>query len=59
MKCELCEVDISVRPLYRNAPKGGPPHWRCEDCLNEDPPAAVKELVDDLAALRGEEATDG
>lgn len=46
IECELCGVHVSVKPLYRVNEYGVPAVMRCEDCMDDEPPAETKELVD-------------
>ncbi len=32
-ECLTCGVSVAKKPLFRNAPKGVPAKWSCEDCM--------------------------
>jgi len=46
LRCEICNIDAFVKPLYRNNKKGVPGVWRCKDHLGKKPKTGVKEIVD-------------
>ena len=47
--CIKCGSPVSERPLYRTTPKGKPPKWTCESCL--DKPLKDRDLVVDVIDL--------
>ena len=58
IRCEICESHDG-RPVFRTRPKGGPPGWTCQVCIDgprpdEDVVALVDIIDEPRRARRGE-----
>ncbi len=50
MKCSTCGVDVLIKPLYRNNPKGEKAVWRCEEHLDSTAPK-IDAITRDIVTL--------